>query len=66
MFSKALEAEGFPNTEGYVKPLYLLPAFQKRMALGRNGFPFTLTEKTYHKGMCPIAERMYEKEILFF
>lgn len=66
MFSKALEAEGFPNTEGYVKPLYLLPAFQKRMAMGRNGFPFTLTEKTYHKGMCPIAERMYEKEILFF
>ncbi len=66
IFSQALLAEGFPNTEGYVKPLYYLPVFQKRIALGRNGFPFTLTKRTYSKGMCPTAECMYEQEVLFF
>lgn len=65
-FSQALKAEGFPHFTGYVKPLYMLPVFQKRLAIGRNGWPFTLTERSYHKGLCPVAERMYESELLCF
>ena len=63
LFARAIEAEGVPVSLGYVKPLYLLPLFQKRMALGRSGFPFTLTNRTYAPGLCPVAERMYEKEL---
>jgi hypothetical protein len=62
-----LEAEGFPNFQGYVKPLYLLPLFQKRIAIGANGFPFNIsTESRYDKGVCPVCERMYEKELILF
>ena len=65
-FSQALSAEGFPHFVGYVKPLYMLPVFQKRVAIGRNGWPFTLSDRQYFKGLCPVAERMYESELLCF
>lgn len=65
-FSAALSAEGFPHFVGYVRPLYLLPAFQRRIAIGRDGWPFTLTNRTYQKGLCPVAERMYEHELLCY
>ena len=64
--ARALAAEGLPIFEGYVKPLYLLQAFQQRIAIGRHGWPFTLTEQFYEKGLCPIAERMYEHELIEF
>src|SRR5262245_52842389 len=54
---KALEAEGVPTSAGYVEPLYRLPVFQKRIAIGRDGFPFTLTNRTYPTDLCPVAER---------
>jgi dTDP-4-amino-4,6-dideoxygalactose transaminase len=63
-YAKALEAEGVPVSLGYVEPLYLLPLFQKRVAIGRNGWPFTLTNRSYAKGLCPVAERMHEREFL--
>ncbi len=63
---KALNAEGVPIWGGYVKPLYFLPTFQRRIAIGRDGFPFNLTERTYSKGLCPVAERMHESELLEF
>ncbi len=65
-FSKALTAEGFPHSLGYVRPLYLLPAFQKRVAIGRDGWPFSLTSRSYEKGLCQVAERIYEKDLLCF
>jgi dTDP-4-amino-4,6-dideoxygalactose transaminase len=65
-FSRALTAEGFPHAAGYVKPLYLLPVFQRRIAIGRDGWPFTLTERQYGPGLCPVAERMDCKEIMCF
>ncbi len=64
VFCEALKAEGLPIFEGYVKPLYLLPVFQKRIAIGSKGFPFDLTERTYQKGLCPITERMHEQELI--
>ena len=64
VFSKALEAEGFPHFNGYVRPLYLLPVFQKRVAFGK--YPFDLTERTYEKGLCPVTERMHYQELLCY
>lgn len=64
-FSRALEAEGFLNAVGYVAPLYRLPLFRKRIAIGRAGWPFTLTNRTYHDGLCPVAERLHDQLILF-
>ena len=65
-FCQALQAEGVPVFEGYVRPLYLLPVFQRRMAMGRDGFPFGLTERTYPKGLCPVAEDLYENRLIGF
>jgi perosamine synthetase len=65
-FSEALAAEGFPHSTGYVRPLYMLPIFQRRVALGPNGFPFDLSDTLYESGMCPVAERMYEEELVCF
>jgi dTDP-4-amino-4,6-dideoxygalactose transaminase len=64
--ARALVAEGVPIHEGYVKPLYQLPLFQKRLAIGRDGFPFNLTNRSYEAGLCPVAERMYESDLLEF
>lgn len=62
----ALNAEGVPISEGYLRPLYMLPAFQRRIAIGRDGWPFTLTDRTYQTGLCPVAERLQEEELLEF
>ena len=64
LFIKALIAEGVPCFAGYVKPLYLLPTFSKRIALGKDGYPFNLSNRTYSKGLCPIAERLHGELIV--
>ena len=65
---KALQAEGIPFGGGYVKPIYLEPLYQKRIAYGKNGCPFTCGfykgEVNYNKGICPVAEAMHEKELM--
>ena len=65
-FSAALAAEGFPHAVGYVEPLYRLPVFRERVAIGRDGWPFTLTDRTYPDGLCPVAERLHRNEIVLF
>jgi perosamine synthetase len=64
----ALRAEGAPISEGYVEPIYLQPAYQQRIAFGRNGFPFTYAgykgQVSYARGICPVTERMYDDELL--
>ena len=51
-------------TEGYVRPLYLNKVYQQRTFMG--GFPFNLQQppRPYLPGLCPVAERMYEREII--
>jgi dTDP-4-amino-4,6-dideoxygalactose transaminase len=66
IFAKALKAEGCPVSTGYVKPLYLLPIFQRRIAIGSQGYPFNLTERQYINGLCPVTERLHYKELLEF
>jgi dTDP-4-amino-4,6-dideoxygalactose transaminase len=65
---KAMAAEGFPLGEGYVKPLYLMPLYQKKEIYPKSKFPFISkdykTEVSYKKGICPVAEKMYEKELI--
>lgn len=61
------ELEGTKLECGYTKPLYLLPLFQKKVAFGAKGYPFVSEfykgAVNYDKGLCPVAERMYEKEL---
>jgi perosamine synthetase len=64
----ALNAEGIPMTGGYTRPLYLEPLYQKRIAFGKDGFPFTYSgykgSVSYERGICPVTERMFEHELM--
>lgn len=62
----ALEAEGFPLYGGYVAPIYRLPVFRQRIAIGRGGFPFNLTNRGYADGLCPVTERLHDRDLFFF
>lgn len=55
-----------PLAEGYVKPLYLSPLYQRRIALGSRGFPFNVsgTTPSYARGLCPVTERAYQSDLL--
>lgn len=61
VFVKAINAEGIPFSAGYVKPLYLAPLYQGRR---HAAFQNYRGKATYQKGLCPTAERMYEKEVM--
>lgn len=67
-FAKAMEAEGFPVSQGYQKPLYLFPLYQKTRIYPDSLFPFVSSEfrtaVSYKKGICPVTERLFDKEIL--
>lgn len=67
-FVNAMKAEGFSFSEGYIRPLYLSPIYQKKQIYTNSQFPFVSREYphkiNYKKGICPVAERMYEKELL--
>ena len=65
-FSTALAKEGFPHFCGYVAPLYRLPLFRERVAIGRSGFPFTLSSVRYEDGLCPVTELLHERELIGF
>ncbi len=54
--------------QAYVKPLYLAPLYQKKIALGSKGFPWTMNPEVdyqYPKGLCPVVERMHEEHMIF-
>lgn len=63
-FSKPESAESTALTEGYVPPLYLNKIYQQRIFMG--GFPFNLQDppRSYHAGLCPVTERMYNRELI--
>lgn len=52
IIARALEAEGCPTGMGYVEPLYNLPVFQKKVAIGNDGYPFTLSDRNYSSLNC--------------
>ncbi len=64
----ALAAEGIPLMQGYVEPIYLQPMYQRRIAFGDGGFPFTYPgyhgTLNYERGLCPVTERMHFEEVI--
>jgi perosamine synthetase len=63
----ALQAEGVPIAGGY-QNLHLLPIYQKRIAYGKGGFPWTADfykgSVSYQKGICPVAEMLQDESFL--
>lgn len=70
-FVKAIQAEGIPPNMlwgGWVFPLYLQPLYQKQIAYGEKGCPFSCAyygnKVDYRKGICPTAEKLYEHDLI--
>ncbi|MGZ8221951.1 MAG: DegT/DnrJ/EryC1/StrS family aminotransferase [Methylobacter sp.] len=60
-------AEQVGLAPAYVRPLYLAPLYQKKIALGSKGFPWSMNptvDYDYGKGLCPVVERLHEQEML--
>lgn len=66
LFVQAVAAEGYPIRAGYVTPIYLEPMYQRRIGIGRGGFPFTSHPRqdiSYDRGICPTVERLQDTEL---
>lgn len=72
VFVNALKAE-LPRTimrddsdvlisQGYAKPLYLLPLYQERVCFGE--YPFNLSKRVYKKGDCPVCEELHFNSLI--
>lgn len=63
----ALRAEGVPVSNRY-QNLHLLPMYQKKIAFGSLGFPWTSDickrQISYDKGICPVAEDLNDHTYL--
>lgn len=63
-FSEALKAEGIPNRAGYIPDVvYMQPLFQERTAYKDSHFPFDLSDASYSRGLCPVAEEILQTSI---
>jgi dTDP-4-amino-4,6-dideoxygalactose transaminase len=67
---EALTAEGVPGlAEGY-ENVHLLPMYQRKIAYGSRGFPWTADfcrrDVDYRKGICPVAEELNDTSYLGF
>ncbi len=62
------ETEGVKVVAGYVKPLYLQPMFQQKIAYGTKGCPFkcgcAFRDVSYERGICPVCEKMHFNELI--
>lgn len=60
------ETEGIKIGCGYVKPIYLQPMFQRKIAFGSKGFPWSMTgrEYDYSQGICPVVEDLHFNTLL--
>ena len=67
---RALESEGMSGLAAGYANIHLLPMYQKKIAYGSHGFPWTLREArqniNYAKGICPVAEELHEKTFIGF
>ena len=63
----ALQAEGVTISKAY-QNIHLLPMYQKKMAYGSRGFPWTSDichrDVSYSKGICPVAEKLNDSTFL--
>jgi dTDP-4-amino-4,6-dideoxygalactose transaminase len=67
---KALKAEGVTGLANGYQNVHLLPMFQKKVAYGSKGFPWTsdICHRNVHydKGICPVAEKLHDETYLGF
>lgn len=61
LFVKALVVEGIPFGAGYVKPLYLNPIYHDNKPFIYKHYGKRVN---YDKGICPVAENLYEKSLI--
>ncbi len=65
----ALRAEGVEVATAY-QNIHLIPMYQKKIAYGSKGFPWTADfarkNISYAKGICPVAERLFDETYLGF
>jgi dTDP-4-amino-4,6-dideoxygalactose transaminase len=68
-FSQALQAEGIPNSLGYLKTVYQHPIFQEADTALPKGFPvkggYYGREIDYRQVHCPEAERLCREETIW-
>ena len=64
---EALVAEGVPYLSRKYENLHLYPMYQKKIAYGSAGFPWTLNsgvDYNYSKGSCPVAENLVDNSFI--
>ena len=63
---EALTAEGVPGLKMKYVNLHLLPMYQKKIAYGSKGFPWTISNReiSYDKGICPVAENLNDSSFI--
>lgn len=65
---EALQAEGLEGLAPGYQNLHLLPLYQKKIAYGSRGFPWSSDicrrDIDYRKGICPIAEELHDSAYL--
>jgi perosamine synthetase len=63
-FAEALREEGIPASSGYIpEVVYLSGMFQNKQAYLSSRFPFELSDVSYEKGLCPVAEDILKTAI---
>ncbi|MEY8200020.1 MAG: DegT/DnrJ/EryC1/StrS family aminotransferase [Colwellia sp.] len=66
--AEALIAEGVEGLSIVYQNLHLLPMYQKKIAFGSNGFPWTSDicrrDVSYKKGICPVAEELQDNSYM--
>lgn len=66
----ALVSEGVPGLSTTFANLHLLPMYQRKIAYGSRGFPWTSDicqrNVSYAKGICPVAEGLHDFSYIGF
>jgi dTDP-4-amino-4,6-dideoxygalactose transaminase len=69
LFVAALREEGVPVGTGYGRALYAAPTFRKRIAYGRDGYPWNqgnfVSPVQYPPGLCPVGEELLAERFLW-
>ena len=64
METELRETEGVRVEAGYCTPLYKLPMYQKKIAFGNNGYPFSGSDVMYSDGLCSNCETIESSIIM--
>ena len=58
--------EGVPGLAKNYQNIHLLPIYQKKIAYGSKGFPWSIANRdvSYEKGICPTAEKFNDSTYL--